>query len=103
MNERTKRMTKKRRMLALMDTADCLLAKTAEGISGTDPANFSALKNAAGILKELRDITMLQSPADDREQEARIAGLWKKAAPEADKNTHRTEVVMLPEPESWGD
>jgi len=102
MEQKPKRMTKKRRMLALMDTADCLLAKTAAGIAETDPANFSALKNAAGILKELRDITMLQSPADDREQEARIAGLWKKAAPEADK-TQRTEVVLLPETEGWGD
>lgn len=83
---------------ALLETADALLAKTAAGVAGSEADNFAGLKNAASILKELKAV--IGTEADDREQEARIAGLWSKLPGQA-ASAAALQVLLPPEAEDW--
>jgi transposase-like protein len=65
----------------LVSVADLLLAKVkslvesdAEVLSDTQ-----SLKHISGVLKDIKEIQMIRSDADRREQEARIANLRKQA------------------------
>ena len=68
----------------LISVADQLLAKVkslletnAEVLSDTQ-----SMKHISGVLKDIKDIQMIRSDADMREQEARIAKLRKEAEKE---------------------
>ena len=68
----------------LISVADKLLAKVnsllemdAEVLSDTQ-----SMKHISGVLKDIKDIQMIRSDADMREQEARIANLRKQAEKE---------------------
>lgn len=45
-----------------------------------------AMKNLSGVLKDIKDIQMIRSEADMREQEARIANLERQARADGEKD-----------------
>lgn len=78
----------------LAAVADKLLAKV-EGLieddTGLFMANPQTLKNLSGVLKDIKDIQMVRSSADMREQEARIANLRRQA----EKDTTEAQTVTV--------
>ena len=79
----------------LVSVADILLAKVkylvesdAEVMSDTQ-----SLKHISGVLKDIKEIQMIKSDADLREQEARIAKLQKEAEAE-ETNTEPIRVII---------
>ena len=55
------------------------------------------LKHISGVLKDLKDIQMIKSEADLREQEARIEKLRREAEPDKGAETPKLVVEGLPE------
>ena len=83
------------RATKLVSVADLLLAKVkslvesdAEVLSDTQ-----SLKHISGVLKDIKEIQMIKSDADLREQEARIAKLQKEAQAE-ETNTEPIRVII---------
>lgn len=74
----------------LQTVADKLLDKIESAVDGFDMAELlvdkQALKQLTGALKDIKDIQMIKSEADLREQEARIAKLQKEAEKEETDN-----------------
>ena len=60
------------------------------------------IKHISGVLKDLKDIQMIKSEADLREQEARIEKLRKEAMVEKE-NARSIEVVFAAGPEEWNE
>ena len=100
----TKTMTKTMNAIAsqqanraarLQSVADKLLAKVERRIEDDEglAADTSSMRDIARILKDLKDIHMIKSEADLREQEARITKLRKEAA-EDSNNKEPIEVIM---------
>lgn len=56
-----------------------------------------SMKHISGVLKDLKEIQMIRSEADLREQEARIEKLRREAEPEKETNVPRLIVEGLPE------
>jgi hypothetical protein len=86
----------------LVSVADLLLAKVkslvesdAEVLSDTQ-----SLKHISGVLKDIKEIQMIKSDADLREQEARIANLRKQAEKEENNSKDVTIVIEGGDP-SW--
>lgn len=86
----------------LVSVADLLLAKVkslvesdAEVLSDTQ-----SLKHISGVLKDIKEIQMIKSDADLREQEARIANLRKQAEKEEHDSKDVTIVIEGGDP-SW--
>ena len=78
----------------LISVSDLLLAKV-KSLLETDAEVLSdtqSMKHISGVLKDIKEIQMIKSDADMREQEARIANLRKQA--EAD-NTNNEPVRVL--------
>ena len=76
----------------LISVADQLLAKV-KSLLETDAEVLSdtqSMKHISGVLKDIKEIQMIRSDADMREQEARIANLRKQAEKEEDANTEVT-------------
>ena len=85
------------RATKLVSVADLLLAKVkslvesdAEVLSDTQ-----SLKHISGVLKDIKEIQMIKSDADLREQEARIAKLQKEA--EAEEKKDNTIIIQFSE------
>lgn len=57
----------------------------------------SALKEVTMVLKNAKEVLMIQSEADDEEQRERIAKLRKEAQTDAEKTAPTIEIVGLPE------
>ena len=79
----------------LISVADQLLSKVQDLIEmGSElliaPQN---LKHISGVLKDIKEIQMIRSDADMREQEARIANLRKQA--EKDDNQSRDVTITI--------
>ena len=55
------------------------------------------IKHISGVLKDLKDIQMIKSEADLREQEARIEKLRREAEPEKSTDVPKLIVEGLPE------
>ena len=85
----------------VVNVADKLLAKIEAVIDGYDGealiANTQALKHITGALKDIKDIQMIKSDADLREQEARIANLRRQVEKEEGVETPTLVVEGLPE------
>ena len=86
----------------LISVADKLLAKVnsllemdAEVLDDTQ-----SMKHISGVLKDIKEIQMIKSAADMREQEARIANLRKQAEKEENDNKDVTIVIEGGDP-SW--
>lgn len=69
------------RAVRLQAVADKLLSKVERTIDAMDDAecDTSAYRQIAATLKDIKDIQMIRSESDQREQEARIANLRKQA------------------------
>ena len=68
----------------LISVSDLLLAKV-KSLLETDAEVLSdtqSMKHISGVLKDIKEIQMIRSDADMREQEARIANLRKQAEKE---------------------
>lgn len=82
----------------LASVADKLLARVSELIEDNPImlSNPQNLKHISGVLKDLKDVQMIKSDMDLREQEARIANLRKQADME-EKQLPTIIVEGLPE------
>lgn len=67
------------RATKIIDMANKLLAKMNESIDSLDPTDRQGFRQLTAALKDIKDIQMVKSEADIREQEARIANLQKQA------------------------
>jgi hypothetical protein len=85
----------------VVSVADKLLTKIEAAIDeyGGEAliANPQALKHITGALKDIKDIQMIKSDADLREQEARIANLRRQAEKDDIDNSPTLVVEGLPE------
>lgn len=69
------------RAARLQCVADKLLGQVESLLDKTDPMKMDtqSMKHISGVLKDIKEIQMIKSDADMREQEARIANLQKQA------------------------
>lgn len=83
------------RAVRLQTVADKLLGKVEGLLDSLDPVELDtqAMKHISGVLKDIKEIQMIRSDADMREQEARIANLERQA--EKDDGKSRTVTVIL--------
>lgn len=91
------------RTAKLIRVSDLLLDKVTallddEGL----PINSQAMRHISGVLRDIKEIQMIKSDADLREQEARIANLRKQAEKE-DDTANVVEVVFAAGPEEWNE
>ena len=72
----------------LVSVADILLAKVKDLVESDAEvmSDTQSLKHISGVLKDIKEIQMIKSDADLREQEARIAKLQKEAEAEGKKD-----------------
>lgn len=75
----------------LRNVADKLLGKV-EGLLDEE-LDTQAMKHISGVLKDIKEVQMIRSDADMREQEARIANLQKQAE-KSDKGDGKITVVL---------
>ncbi len=98
--QQTKRATR------VLNIADKLLNKIEKAIDGYDGstllANSQALRQITSALKDIKDIQMIKSDADIREQEARIANL-RRQADKDDDTVNEIEVIFTAGPEEWNE
>lgn len=85
------------RAARLQTVADKLLSKIEKAVDSLedDALETQQFRQIAASLKDIKDIQMIRSDADMREQEARIANLQKQAAV-ADDDGKVYGVVLLP-------
>lgn len=89
------------RAAKLIGVSDLLLDKVRgmlEDDSGT--ITSQAMRNLSGVLRDIKDIQMIRSDADMREQEARIDKLRREAARDED-DVSRTVVVNIGGDGAW--
>lgn len=95
-----------KRAKRIQTVADKLLSKIEDAVDSLDMAelliNKQALKQITGALKDIKDIQMIRSDADLREQEARIANL-RKQADKQDDVASEIEVIFKAGPEEWNE
>ena len=86
----------------LISVADMLLGKV-KSLLETDAEvlnDTQSMKHISGVLKDIKEIQMIRSDADMREQEARIANLRKQAEKEENQNRDVTITIEGGDP-SW--
>lgn len=76
----------------LVSVADLLLDRVKSIVEGNPEllASPQSIKNLSGVLKDIKEVQMIRSDADMREQEARI----KKLRKEAEQEDTQTDVVI---------
>ena len=88
------------RAARLQTVADKLLVKIEAAVEDLNMAELfmdkQALRQITGALKDIKDIQMIKSDADLREQEARIANLRRQAEKGEEKEEGYHGVVLLP-------
>ena len=90
------------RATRLITVADKLLNKV-ENLIESDTEVLSdtqSLKHISGVLKDIKEVQMIKSDADLREQEARIANLRKQSEKEEKQDKDVTIVIEGGDP-SW--
>lgn len=80
------------RAAALNEAADLLLERTLNGIKAFKELPATAAKNYSDALKNIKEVHMIRSEEDIREQEARIAKLQKDAQ---DEDKSKSITIML--------
>ena len=91
------------RAARLSGVAEKLLEKV-EALLETDcdlPLDTQAMKQISGVLKDIKEIQMVRSDADLREQEARIAKLRREAERDEDDHNKTVVVTIAGGDESW--
>ena len=86
------------RVLRLQTITDKILNKIEKSVELMDAADLQAFRQITATLKDIKEIQMLKSDADMREQEARIDKLRKDAQTEG--NNREYGVLILPPVES---
>ena len=94
--------TKSDRAANLISVADKLLAKVQSLLDSDEDIliDTQSLKHLSGVLKDIKDIQMIKSDADMREQEARIKNLEKQA--EDDHIDKTVEVIIAGDLKKYG-
>ena len=85
----------------LISVSDLLLAKV-KSLLETDAevlGDTQSMKHISGVLKDIKEIQMIRSDADMREQEARIANLRKQA--EKEEQNHDVTITIEGGDPSW--
>ena len=90
------------RAAKLLDVADLLMDKVRQRIEAVDALEMGSqeFRHLSSTIKDLKEIQMIRSDADMREQEARIANLRKQAEKEENQNRDVTIVIEGGDP-SW--
>lgn len=83
------------RTARLIRVSDLLLDRVEKALEDEAYISVQSMKYISGILKDYKDVQMIKSDADLREQEARIANL-RKMASVSDDDENETGVVLLP-------
>ena len=86
----------------LISVSELLLAKV-KSLLETDAevlADTQSMKHISGVLKDIKEIQMIRSDADMREQEARIKNLQKQAEKEENQSRDVTITIEGGDP-SW--
>lgn len=80
------------RAAKLLDVSDLLLQKVRERVETMDAleAGSQEFRHLSATIKDLKEIQMIRSEADTREQEARIANLERQARADVDKDQEIT-------------
>jgi hypothetical protein len=80
------------RATKLLGVADLLMEKVRQRIEAVDPMDMGSqeFRHLSATIKDLKEIQMIRSEADLREQEARIASLRRQA----DKDSASRDVVV---------
>ncbi len=84
----------------LISVSDLLLAKV-KSLLETDAevlTDTQSMKHISGVLKDIKEIQMIRSDADMREQEARIANLRKQAEKEDNQSKDVTITIAGGDP-----
>lgn len=93
------------RAARLQTVADKLLVKIEEAVEDLNMAELfmdkQALRQITGALKDIKDIQMIKSEADLREQEARINKLRKEAEADQNKEAPTIEVTIAGSVDAW--
>lgn len=86
------------RAARLQTVTDKLLGKVESFLeeTGSTDLDTQSMKHISGVLKDIKEIQMIRSDADMREQEARIANLQRQAEKDEVKNDGCHGVVLLP-------
>ena len=86
----------------LISVADLLLAKVKSLVEMDAEVlcDTQSLKHISGVLKDIKEIQMIRSDADMREQDARIAKLRKEAEKE-EKETREVTITIEGGDPSW--
>lgn len=89
------------RAAKLIGVSDLLLDKVRGMLEeGSGPMTSQAMRNLSGVLRDIKDIQMIRSDADMREQEARIDKLRREAARD-EEDGNRTVVVNIGGDGAW--
>jgi hypothetical protein len=93
------------RAARLQTVADKLLGKIEAAVDSFDMEMLfmdkQALRQITGALKDIKDIQMIKSDADLREQEARIEKLRREAEREDQSGSNEVTVTILGGAEAW--
>ena len=86
----------------LIAVSDLLLAKVKSLLEMDSEvlADTQSMKHISGVLKDIKEVQMIRSEADMREQDARIAKLQKEAQKEENQNRDVTVVIEGGDP-TW--
>jgi hypothetical protein len=86
------------RAAKLLDVSDMLLQKVRERVEALDALETGSqeYRHLSATIKDLKEIQMIRSEADIREQEARIKNLQRQAEKDDVKDTGYHGVVLLP-------
>lgn len=83
-----------------------LLAKVQAFLGGLDAevvSDTQVFRHISGTLRDLKDVLMVRSEADMREQEARIASLKHQVEKDSQERDTSIEVVFAAGPEEWNE
>lgn len=85
------------RATKLLDVSDMLLQKVRERVEALDAIEMGSqeFRHLSATIKDLKEIQMIRSDADMREQEARIKNLQKQA--EAEDKSDNTIIIQFSE------
>ena len=91
------------RAAKLITVSDLLLARVKSLLEeeGAALSNTQSMKHLSGVLKDIKEIQMIRSDADIREQEARIAKLLKQAEKEEQEQTEAVTITIAGGDPSW--
>lgn len=92
------------RATKLLDVSDLLLTKVRQLLESDDKIalDTQGMRHISGVLKDLKEIQMVRSEMDLREQEARIAKLRREAEKDED-TTDEIQVVFMAGEEEWNE